>query len=110
MNAAVPATPLPPAEVDIKPSPLEDAVPLPVTAAKLVKQVPPQQINLDARLDDVIASLELKDVPFARAVRIVSSLSGLPITLDADAMRWRGVSPRDPISLSAKRYDRGKTA
>jgi hypothetical protein len=92
---------LPPA-IDIKPLPDEKPAPLPVTAAKLVKQAAPLAIDADACLDDVIPSLELKDVPFARAFAIVSTMSTLPITLDADAMRREGVSPRDSVSVSLK--------
>jgi hypothetical protein len=92
---------LPPV-LDIKPLPDERPSPLPVTAAKLVKQAAPAAINADAYLDDVVPSLELKDVPLARALAIVSSMSGLPITLDADAMRREGISAREPISVSVK--------
>ena len=92
---------LPPA-VEIHPLPTEKPVALPVTAAKLVKQAAPQEIDVESRLDDIIPSLELQDVPFARALAIVSTMSTLPVTLDADALRRQGVSPRDSISVSLK--------
>jgi hypothetical protein len=38
-------------------------------------------------------------MPFARAISLVAALSGLPITLDPEAMARLQVSLRDPISL-----------
>ena len=92
-NTAHSSIPAAAAEVEINPLPVDETPPLPVTAAKLVKQVAPPEIDVESRLDDIIPSLELQDVPFARALAIVSALSTLPITLDADAMQWQGVAP-----------------
>ncbi len=102
LNPVLPSVPDLPREVNLNPLSAEKPDPLPVTAAKLVKQAAPLEIDVESRLDDVIPSLELKDVPFARALSIVSSISTLPITLDADAMQLQGVSPRDPVSVSLK--------
>ena len=48
---------------------------------------------------DALPGIELTDLPLARAVDLLAAVSTLPITLDPDAMRQLGVSPRDPISL-----------
>ena len=57
----LPSLPAIPAGDEIQPMPINENVPLPVTAAKLVKQVPPAEIDVETRLDDIIPNLELKD-------------------------------------------------
>jgi hypothetical protein len=91
-----------PKEVALKPVTAEKPAPLPVTAAKLIKQAAPQVIDVESRLDDVVANLELQDVPLVQALSIVSTMSTLPITLDADALQRQGISPREPISVNVK--------
>jgi hypothetical protein len=101
-NPVLPSVPdLPPA-VEIHPLAAEKPLPLPVNAARLVKQVAPPPIEVAARLDDIVPSFEMQDVPFAQALATVSAISTLPITLDADAMRRGNVSPRDPIAVKVK--------
>jgi hypothetical protein len=100
---ALPTLPAMPVENEIHPLPMNENVPLPVTAAKLIKQVPPVEIDVESRMDDVVPNLEMKETTFLQALSVVSTLSTLPVTLDADAMRWQGVAPRDPVSVVAKR-------
>lgn len=63
-----------------------------------IKKLPPPHVDLAARLADPLASIELTDVPLARAMELLSTLSTVPITLDADALVKLGVSPRDRVS------------
>ncbi len=48
---------------------------------------------------DPLAELELTDLPLAKVIDLLGKMSTLRITLDADAMQRRGVSPRDGVSL-----------
>jgi hypothetical protein len=91
-----------PHEPELKLPPLEKPLPLPINASKLVKQIPQPDIDLGSRLDEVVPSFSLKSVPFKRAMEIVSSMSGVPVTLDADALRLVGASSNDPISIDLK--------
>jgi len=70
-----------------------------IGTSKLVKLVAPEQLDPQSRLGDVIANIEFRDMPFARAIGLAAALSGLPITIDPDAMALLQVSPRDPITL-----------
>ena len=63
------------------------------------KKAPPAHVDVAARMADPLPGIELSDMPLARAVDLLAAASTLPVTLDADAMRQLGVSPRDPISL-----------
>jgi len=63
------------------------------------KKLPPPPVDVAARMADVLPGIELSDVPLVRAIEILADVSTLPITLDPDAMRLLGVTPRDPISL-----------
>ena len=63
------------------------------------KKLPPAAVDVAARMADALPGIELTDLPLARAVDLLAAVSTLPITLDPDAMRQLGVSPRDPISL-----------
>ncbi len=71
-------------------------------SAKLVKLVPPEELNIDSRLQDVIPTFEFKDAPFAQALGAVATVSGLSLTLDPDAFVLYGVSTEDPVSLKVK--------
>jgi hypothetical protein len=63
------------------------------------KKAPPAPVDVAARTADSLPGIELTEVPLTRAVDLLSAVSTLPITLDPDAMRQLGVSPRDRISL-----------
>ncbi|NQU20366.1 MAG: hypothetical protein HQ567_03720 [Candidatus Nealsonbacteria bacterium] len=77
------------------PDPPADPVdnPPPVERPELV------QVDVQARLADTVAEVELTQVPLADAVEFLSQLSTVPITLDVDAMQQLGVTPRDPVSV-----------
>jgi hypothetical protein len=80
-------------------APNPEPAPPVVGMSKLVKLVAPEVIDVQSRLANVIPSIEFRDMPFARAISLVAALSGLPITLDPEAMARLQVSLRDPISL-----------
>ncbi len=63
-----------------------------------IKKLPPPHVDLAARLADPLAGIELAEIPLARAIDLLSTLSTVPITLDADALAKLGVSPRDRVS------------
>jgi hypothetical protein len=63
------------------------------------KKLPPPPVDVVARMADALPGIELTDVPLIRAIELLSTMSTVPITLDADAMRQLGASPRDRISL-----------
>ncbi len=86
-------------EADAKPSQNKNATPPVIGTSKLVKLVAPDTIDVQSRLADVIPRIEFRDMPFARAIGLAASLSGLPITIDPEAMIRLGVSLRDPISV-----------
>ena len=67
--------------------------------SKLVKLVAPEEIDVQSRLADVVPNIEFREMPFARAIGLAASLSGLPITIDPEAMALLQVSLRDPITL-----------
>jgi hypothetical protein len=67
--------------------------------AEEIKKLPPVQVDVAARLADGIPEIELTDVPLAKAVELLASMSTVPITLDPDAMMQFGVTARDPVSI-----------
>jgi hypothetical protein len=67
--------------------------------AEEIKKLPPVQVDVAARLADGIPEIELTDVPLAKAMELLASISTVPITLDADAMTQLGVTARDPVSI-----------
>jgi hypothetical protein len=70
--------------------------------SKVIKLVAPEAIDVQSRLGEVIPDIELKDMSFGRAIGLVAALSGLPITLDPDAMARLGVTLNDPITVRLK--------
>lgn len=95
---SVPAHPSPPAKA---PAPEPAGTPiLPETSAvRLVKMVVPEATDVDQRLGTILPEVELTKMPLARALALVSSLANVPLTIDPEALRLKGVSPRDPVSL-----------
>ena len=64
-----------------------------------VKKLPPASIDVAARLADPLAEINLNDATLIGVMDLLSSLSTVPITLDADALLQLGVAPRDRITL-----------
>jgi hypothetical protein len=64
-----------------------------------VKKLPPEQVDVAARLADPLPEIELTNMPLADAVQLLAAMGSMPITLDPEAMRQLGVTARDPISL-----------
>ncbi len=75
--------------------------PLPpvIGTSRLVKLVVPETIDVQSRLGEVIPAIEFRDMPFARAIGLLAALSGLPITIDPEAVARLQISLRDPITI-----------
>ena len=88
------------AQAESRPAEQTNQTPPPVSAsAKMVKLVIPEVIDVQSRLGEVIPAVEFRDMPFARAIGLLSSLSGLPITIDPEAAARLQISLRDPITI-----------
>jgi hypothetical protein len=63
---------------------------------------PPAEAETDAEVESHLAAeipaIELPDLPLLSFVRFASQLSGLPITIDVDALARLGVKLQDPVS------------
>ncbi len=70
-------------------------------AEPVARRAGPRTIELDDRLNDPIARIEFKDVPLVNFLKFVSDYSTIPITLDADILRWARISPLTPVTLEA---------
>ncbi|MBU4273662.1 MAG: hypothetical protein KKA28_17510 [Planctomycetes bacterium] len=64
-----------------------------------IRKLPPPPVDVAARLADPLAEIELNDVPLIGVMDLLSSMSTVPITLDADALAQLGVAPRDRVTL-----------
>lgn len=64
-----------------------------------IKKLPPAPVDVAARLADPLAEIELNDVPLLGVMDLLSSMSTIPITFDADALAQLGVAPRDRVTL-----------
>jgi hypothetical protein len=70
-------------------------------AEPVARRAGPRAIELDDRLNDPVARIEFKDVPLVNFLKFVSDYSTIPITLDADILRWARISPLTPVTLDA---------
>jgi hypothetical protein len=70
-----------------------------IETSKMVKLVAPDVTDLQSRLSMVIPKVDFRNMPFARAIGLVAALSGLPVTIDPDALIREQVSLHDPISV-----------
>jgi hypothetical protein len=83
----------------VKPNQAVEPAPPAKGTSKLVKLIAPEQIDAQSRLADMIPKVDFRGMPFARAIGLVAGLSGLPVTIDPDALDRLGVSLRDPITV-----------
>ncbi len=86
--AKMPAVPEPKAKPD--PPPPAPPRPDPEADAKAV-----------ARLNEPLDGMEFENTPLIEAVRLLSGLSTVPITLDLEALAELGISPNQKVSLKA---------
>jgi hypothetical protein len=56
-------------------------------------------VDVAARMADPVRGIELSDIPLARALDLLAAISTVPITLDPDALRQVGATPRDRVSV-----------
>jgi hypothetical protein len=61
--------------------------------------LPAHEVDVEARLADPIAAINIPGLPLIDAVRLVGRISTVPITLDVDAMAALGVRLRDPVTV-----------
>lgn len=66
---------------------------------KEIKRLPPARVDVAAKWAVPLHGIELSDMPLMKVLDFFSSLSTVPVTLDADAMGRFGVGPQDKISL-----------
>lgn len=56
-------------------------------------------VDVDARLQDPIESLQFKQVQLVKFLRFIADYSTIPITLDADALVWAKLTPTTTIDV-----------
>lgn len=91
------ASPTPAVDAELPPAPDSDDA----EGEPVARRTGPRVVELDDRLNDPVAQIEFDGVPLANFLRFVSDYSTIPITLDADALRWTRVSPLTPVKLKA---------
>jgi hypothetical protein len=70
-----------------------------VAPAKPEPSPPPVTVDVAARLADTVPEIQLRSVPLAEAVELLSGLSTVPISFDPEAMQQLGVSLHDPVTV-----------
>ncbi len=71
---------------------------MPQDVVRPSRPVPPP-VDVAKRLGDAVAAIEFRQVAFVDALRTVSDLSTIPITIDPQALGRRMISPRRPVNL-----------
>ena len=72
---------------------------------RTLQRVPPQLVNVNARLSDEVSGFESRGLPLVDFVALVSRLSTIPITIDADALAALGQSPIVPVQMHQEKND-----
>ena len=93
-----PARPMPEPEAELPPAPEPDES----TDEPVARRTGARVVELDDRLNDPIAQLQFNGVPLENFLKFVSDYSTIPITLDADVLRWVRISPATPVVVTAK--------
>ena len=77
----------------------------PTSTARVTLQptrTPPPPVNVESRLRNDISALRLDSVPLVEAVRLVSAISGIPMSIDPDALGRRNRRSDIPVSLNVR--------
>ncbi len=65
-----------------------------------LKRIAPAKIDVAAQLGQKLPSVEVEDLPLFRFVALASEWSNVPIAIDLDGVRSRGIALDAPIQLS----------
>lgn len=90
-----PASPMPEVETEAPRAPDSDDS----EDEPSVRRTGPRVVELDERLNDPVTEIEFDGVPLGDFLRFVSDYSTIPITLNADILRWARVSPLTAVKL-----------
>ena len=66
---------------------------------RTLQRVQPRIVNVNARLSDAVTGFESHGLPLADFLALVSRLSSISITIDADALAALGQSPLVPVQV-----------
>ena len=97
MNAAAP--PSEPQAPNAPPMPDQPTAPPGAMHTRALQRVMPRQVDVDARLMDSIAGINVRGIPLCAYLDLVSELSSVPITVDAEAVVDLGQSPATPVNV-----------
>ena len=75
------------------------AVDIPAANVRTLQRVAPHLVNVNARLSDALPGFDAHNLPLVDFLALVSRLSTVPITIDADALAAMGQSPNVPVQV-----------
>ena len=75
------------------------AVDVPAANVRTLQRVAPHVVNVNARLSDSLPGFDAHNLPLVDFLALVSRLSTIPITIDADALAAMGQSPNVPVQV-----------
>ena len=64
--------------------------------------IKPDEIDIDERLTPAVASIQFEKAAIVDVVRALSDMSGVPMQLDVDEVRARGISVETPMTLQVQ--------
>ncbi len=67
----------------------------------VVRRTGPRVIEIADRLKDPVKQIDFQAVPLGNFLRFISDYSTIPITLDADILRWSRISPLTAVTVQA---------
>jgi hypothetical protein len=97
---ALPVPAKPQTAVDLLPPPVDANQPIKSRRGPMAEE-PSRRADVAQRLGTQVKSLRLAEMPLARFVGVMSSMAGVPITLDPTMLELNGISPRTPVSAQA---------
>jgi hypothetical protein len=79
----------------------------PAANLRTLQRVQPRTVNVNARLSDSVPGFESRNLPLVDLLALVSRLSTIPITIDADALAALGQSPSVPVPVHLEKTNVG---
>jgi hypothetical protein len=73
-----------------------------------LRRIAPEKIDVSAQLAQKMPAIELEHLPLYRFASLASQLGNVPIAIDVDGLRCRGIALDTPIDVSSRAASLGK--
>jgi len=83
-------------------NPADSPVRQAANGAPVLRRIPPREVNIAERLATKIEAIEFRDAPLHEALETLGKLTGVPVSIDIDALDAQGIPVDPPVTVVAR--------